>query len=83
MVDNSDDYDDGPIYLSDANDDAPFDIGDVVALDPRYFDEDDPALDGEGEVVELEPSGRGWEVLVAWYDGERTWTPANQLVDGD
>ncbi|MET8151810.1 hypothetical protein ACIBSW_16770 [Actinoplanes sp. NPDC049668] len=83
MVDYSDDDDDGPIDLSHAADDEPFDIGDIVALDPRYYDQDDPALEWEGEVLDLRASGRGWQVLVDWEFNDRTWMPHNRLIDAD
>ncbi|NMO57746.1 hypothetical protein HH310_42110 [Actinoplanes sp. TBRC 11911] len=83
MGDNSDDYDDGPGYVCDAVGDPPFDVGDIVALDPLYHDGDDPELDLEGEVVDLKSSGRGWQVLVAWQDDDRTWVPDTRLVDAE
>jgi hypothetical protein len=83
MVDDSNADDDAPISLSDEGGDPPFEIGDVVALDPVYFDEDDPALDRRGRVGDVQPAGRGWRAWVSWNDGDQTWVPANQLVDAD
>lgn len=78
MVDESIADDDG--FLSGSDDEPPFDIDDLVALDPAFLDDNDPANDLEGYVVELRPAERGWYVLVEWSAGADEWLPSTRLV---
>ena len=58
----------------------PFEIEDLVALDPAFLDEDDPDSELEGRVVELRAAERGWRVRVMWPEGGDQWLPSTRLV---
>ncbi|NMO57757.1 hypothetical protein HH310_42170 [Actinoplanes sp. TBRC 11911] len=80
MVDESIADDDGSLFGSGDDGEPPFDIHDLVALDPDFLDEDDPDADLEGYVVELRPAERGWNVRVEWAEGGGEWLPSTRLV---